>query len=91
MNPIDLDELTAIVVRAKAATYAGDGAALLPYRLGSHDLQFLDGARACHDSFSEAPTSSAKRSYTAATSRHGAIRRAGLVLPAGRPARCRWD
>lgn len=43
--------LTAFVVAAKAATYAGDGAALLPYRLGSHDLQYTQGPWAYHDSY----------------------------------------
>ncbi len=47
----DVDELTAFVVAAKAATYAGDGAKLLPYRLGSHDLQFTQGPWAYHDSY----------------------------------------
>lgn len=47
----DVDELTAFVVAAKAATYAGDGAKILPYRLGSHDLQFAQGPWAYHDSY----------------------------------------
>lgn len=47
----DADELTAFVVAAKAATYAGDGPKLLPSRLGSHDLQFARGAWAYHDSY----------------------------------------
>jgi len=51
VNPLDLNELTTFVVRAKTASYAGDGATLLPYRLGSHDLQFLDGDWAYHDSY----------------------------------------
>lgn len=52
MSPmIDTAELTAFVVAAKAATYAGDGASLLPYRLGSHDLQYVQGPWAYHDSY----------------------------------------
>jgi hypothetical protein len=51
MAPLDLDTLHAFVVRAKAATYVGSGQKLLPYRLGSHDLQFFDGDWAYHDSY----------------------------------------
>lgn len=47
----DAAGLTAFVVAAKAATYAGDGAKLLPYRLGSHDLQLAQGPWAYHDSY----------------------------------------
>ncbi|HML21083.1 MAG TPA: DUF5680 domain-containing protein [Aggregatilinea sp.] len=39
------------IVSAKCATYAGGGAKLLPYRLGSHDLQFREGDWAYHDSY----------------------------------------
>jgi hypothetical protein len=39
------------IVRAKRATYAGGGKKLLPYRLGSYDLQFKDGDWAYHDSY----------------------------------------
>jgi hypothetical protein len=39
------------IVRAKAATYVGSGRKLLPYRLGSHDLQFFDGDWSYHDSY----------------------------------------
>jgi hypothetical protein len=39
------------IVRAKQATYVGSGQKLLPYRLGSHDLQFFDGDWAYHDSY----------------------------------------
>ena len=48
---IDLTELTAFIVRAKAATYVGDGGQLLPARCGSHDLQFHDGPYAYADSY----------------------------------------
>ena len=44
-------ELNAFIVRAKQATYVGSGQKLLPYRLGSHDLQFFDGDWAYHDSY----------------------------------------
>ncbi len=47
----DAAALTAFVVAAKAATYAGNGAKLLPYRLGSHDLQYTQGPWAYHDSY----------------------------------------
>jgi hypothetical protein len=39
------------IVRAKAASYVGNGRRLLPYRLGSHDLQFAEGDWAYHDSY----------------------------------------
>lgn len=51
MSTVDLTALHSFIVRAKAATYAGDGQRLLPYRLGSHDLQFQDGPWAYHDSY----------------------------------------
>jgi hypothetical protein len=44
-------ELASFIVRAKAATYAGNGAPLLPYRLGSHDLQYRAGEWSYHDSY----------------------------------------
>jgi hypothetical protein len=47
----DHNTLNAFIIRAKAATYVGSGQKLLPYRLGSHDLQFLDGDWAYHDSY----------------------------------------
>ena len=47
----DLDELNAFIVRAKAATYVGDGEQVTPCRLGSHDLRFSDGEWAYHDSY----------------------------------------
>jgi hypothetical protein len=46
-----LDQLHTFIVRAKQATYVGSGQKLLPYRLGSHDLQFIDGDWAYHDSY----------------------------------------
>ncbi len=51
MITFDLNTLHAFIVRAKAATYVGSGQKLLPYRLGSHDLQFADGDWAYHDSY----------------------------------------
>lgn len=48
---IDIHELNAFIVRAKAATYVGDGEQVTPCRLGSHDLRFKDGAWSYHDSY----------------------------------------
>ena len=36
-------ELNVFIVRAKAATYVGDGQPVPPCRSGSHDLKFSDG------------------------------------------------
>jgi hypothetical protein len=47
----DIDELTAFIVRAKAATYVGDGEQVAPCRSGSHDLRFSDGKWEYHDSY----------------------------------------
>jgi hypothetical protein len=44
-------ELLDFILKAKQSTYVGNGNRLLPYRLGSHDLQFTDGAWAYHDSY----------------------------------------
>jgi hypothetical protein len=44
-------ELTAFIVAAKRATYVGSGQKLLPYRLGSHDLQYFEGDWSYHDSY----------------------------------------
>jgi hypothetical protein len=51
MQPELFQEMINFIVRAKAATYVGSGKKLLPYRLGSHDLQFFDGDWAYHDSY----------------------------------------
>jgi hypothetical protein len=51
MTTFDLNALHAFIIRAKAATYVGGGQSLLPYRLGSHDLQFFDGDWGYHDSY----------------------------------------
>jgi Domain of unknown function (DUF5680) len=48
---IDINELNAFIVRAKAATYVGDGEHVSPCRLGSHDLRFSDGEWTYHDSY----------------------------------------
>ncbi|HEY4722324.1 MAG TPA: DUF5680 domain-containing protein [Anaerolineae bacterium] len=51
MSHVPTQSLHDFIVRAKQATYVGDGLKLLPYRLGSHDLQFTDGDWAYHDSY----------------------------------------
>ena len=51
MDISQTDVLHAFIVQAKQATYVGDGQKLLPYRLGSHDLQFRQGDWAYHDSY----------------------------------------
>ena len=51
MTTFDLNTLHDFIIRAKAATYVGSGQKLLPYRLGSHDLQFSEGDWAYHDSY----------------------------------------
>jgi len=48
---IDLNELSSFIVRAKAATYVGDGEQVIPCRLGSHDLRFSRGNWAYLDSY----------------------------------------
>lgn len=51
MLKIDENELHSFIVKAKRATYVGNGQKLLPYRLGSHDLQYFDGDWSYHDSY----------------------------------------
>jgi hypothetical protein len=46
-----LQDLINFILLAKQASYVGGGKALLPYRLGSHDLQFFAGDWAYHDSY----------------------------------------
>jgi hypothetical protein len=46
-----INNLQEFIVSAKQATYVGSGQKLLPYRLGSHDLQFFNGDWAYHDSY----------------------------------------
>jgi Domain of unknown function (DUF5680) len=48
---IDISELNAFIVSAKAATYVGDGEHVTPCRTGSHDLRFSDGEWDYHDSY----------------------------------------
>jgi hypothetical protein len=48
---VDLHQLNAFIVRAKAATYVGDGQHITPCRTGSHDLRFSDGEWTYHDSY----------------------------------------
>ena len=50
MTPYPKDGLHPFIVAAKRATYVGDRRKLLPYRLGSHDLQYFVGGWVCHDS-----------------------------------------
>ena len=51
MKPETIQELMDFILRAKQASYVGGGKMLLPYRLGSHDLQFLEDDWAYHDSY----------------------------------------
>jgi len=50
-NAVQLTDLSLFIISAKQATYVGDGAELLSYRLGSHDLQFRSGDWVYHDSY----------------------------------------
>ena len=47
----EINELNTFIVRAKAATYVGDGEHVAPCRSGSHDLRFSDGKWEYHDSY----------------------------------------
>jgi hypothetical protein len=51
MASLDISELNAFIVRAKAATYVGGGEHSAASRLGSHDLRFTEGEWAYHDSY----------------------------------------
>jgi hypothetical protein len=51
MQPKFLQDLLNFILRAKQATYVGGGKKLMPYRLGSHDLQFFMDDWAYHDSY----------------------------------------
>jgi hypothetical protein len=46
-----VQELTDFILKAKQATYVGGGSKLLPYRLGSHDLQYQQGDWIYHDCY----------------------------------------
>ncbi|MBI4923478.1 MAG: hypothetical protein HY834_17200 [Devosia nanyangense] len=48
---IDLGVLEGFIVRAKRATYVGDGQRAEPSRAGSHDLAFADGVWSYRDSY----------------------------------------
>jgi hypothetical protein len=48
---VDLHELNAFIVRAKAATYVGDGEHVTSWRTGSHDLRFSEGVWDYLDSY----------------------------------------
>lgn len=50
-DSLELEALERFIVRAKRSTYVGGGLKLLPYRLGSKDLQFAEGDWAYHDSY----------------------------------------
>lgn len=51
MTEISVTDLERFIVAAKAATYVGSGQKLLPYRLGSTDLQYREGDWAYHDGY----------------------------------------
>ncbi len=51
MALFQFDDLVGFILRAKRATYVGSGKKLLPYRLGSHDLQYFETDWAYHDSY----------------------------------------
>jgi hypothetical protein len=51
MQSYNNDELVKFILLAKQNTYVGGGMALLPYRLGSHDLQFFKDDWSYHDSY----------------------------------------
>jgi hypothetical protein len=47
----DINQLNAFIVRAKAATYVGDGEQVTPCRPGSHDRRCTNGEWSYHDSY----------------------------------------
>jgi len=51
MELTQIDELVNFILQAKRASYVGGGKMLLPYRLGSHDLQFQIADWTYHDSY----------------------------------------
>lgn len=51
MESFTQETLEQFIVRAKQSTYVGGSSKLLPYRLGSKDLQFREGDWAYHDSY----------------------------------------
>jgi hypothetical protein len=48
---LDRDQLNDFIVRAKAATYIGNGDHAASSRAGSHDLSFEEGEWSYHDSY----------------------------------------
>jgi uncharacterized protein DUF5680 len=48
---VDISALNTFIVRAKAATYVGDGERVTPCRTGSHDLRFSEAEWSYHDSY----------------------------------------
>lgn len=48
---LDLPTLHAFIIRAKKATYVGDGATAEPSRTGSHDLTYSEGPYSYRDSY----------------------------------------
>jgi hypothetical protein len=48
---MNIEDLNAFIVRAKAATYVGDGEHVPPCRPGSHDLRFEEDIWSYHDSY----------------------------------------
>ena len=51
MQPKSFQDMIDFILLSKQATYVGGGNKLLPYRLGSHDLQFLKDDWAYHDCY----------------------------------------
>lgn len=51
METVQVNELINFILQAKQATYVGNGKMLLPYRLGSHDLQYQNAEWSYHDSY----------------------------------------
>jgi hypothetical protein len=51
MESFALEMLEQFIVQAKQNTYVGGSQKLLPYRLGSKDLQLMEGDWAYHDSY----------------------------------------
>ncbi len=51
-DEINLDDLVGFLVRAKRATYAGDGAEVAPQRPGFKDLEYIEGDWEYRDSYS---------------------------------------
>jgi len=50
-NPGIPDAVTAFLIRAKRATYAGKGAETTPSRTGSHDLRYQEGNLGYYDTY----------------------------------------